>query len=225
MRILVAEDDSSIAQTLLESLRRAGHDAAVASSGAQADGELQAQAYDLVVLDLRLPGLSGLEVLGRLRAREAPSGARRTPVLILTAQDDLGARVAGLDAGADDYLGKPFEIEELHARIRALARGRGGPAPLQFGDLSFDPVGRGATLKGEVLELSAREADLLEALIRRAGHIVPKATLAARFAGSEEAAAATIEVYLARLTRKLEPGGLRLVSVPGLGCSLEKAAD
>ena len=222
MRILIAEDDSSIAETLLESLRREGHDPTIVGSGTLADTELQALPYDLLILDLHLPGLSGLEVLGRLRARESQPGGARTAVLILTAQDDLRTKVGGLDAGADDYLGKPFQLEELHARIRAIARNRGGAPLLQFGELSFDPIGRSARLNGELLELSGREADLVEVLIRRAGRLVPKATLAGHLAGSEDAATSALELYLQRVAKKLEGTNLRLVSVPGLGCSLEK---
>ncbi len=222
MRILIAEDDSSIAETLLESLRREGHDATIAGGGASADTELQSRTYDLVILDLGLPGMPGLEVLARLRAREGKSGSARTAVLILTAQDDLRTKVGGLDAGADDYLGKPFELEELHARIRAIARNRGGAALLQFGELSFDPIGRSAKLNGAPLELSAREADLLEALIRRPGRLVSKATLTGHLAGSEDEAASALELYVQRFAKKLEGTNLRLVSVPGLGCSLEK---
>ncbi|MGH8724309.1 MAG: response regulator transcription factor [Burkholderiales bacterium] len=221
MRILIAEDDSSIAETLRESLRREGHDATVVGNGALADTELQSRQYDLLILDLRLPDMPGMEVLARLRAREGQAGAARTAVLILTAQDDLRTKVGGLDAGADDYLGKPFELEELHARIRAIARNRGGAA-LQFGELSFDPIGRSAKLNGAPLELSAREADLLEALIRRPGRLVSKAALTGHLAGSEDEAASALELYVQRFAKKLQGSNLRLVSVPGLGCSLEK---
>ena len=221
MRILIAEDDSSIAETLLESLRREGHDVSAVGGGELADAELQLRPFDLLILDLRLPVLSGMEVLTRLRAREQQPGRSRTAVLILTAQDDLRTKVGGLDAGADDYLGKPFQLEELQARVRAILRNRGS-ALLEFGELSFDPVGRSARLRGAPLELTAREADLLEALIRRPGRLVSKATLMGYLPGNEAEAAGALELYLRRFAKKFDGTNMRLVSVPGLGCSLEK---
>jgi two-component system OmpR family response regulator len=223
MRILVAEDDPSVSEHLLVALRQAAHEPQLAATGTDADARLESAEFDLVLLDLGLPGLSGLEVLKRLRSREARLSKNRTPVLILTAQDQVDARVQGLDAGADDYLAKPFEIAELQARVRALARRGGTATVLELGALTFDPLSRAARLRGEKLELSGREADLLEALMRRPGKLVTRDHLASQLAtGSAEGASGAIDVYVKRLSKKLEAGGLRIVTVPGVGYSLDK---
>jgi len=222
MRILVAEDDASLADGVLCSLRAAGFAADWVKNGLEADAALEGDEFDLLILDLGLPRKSGLEVLKRLRGRDS-----RLPVLILTALDGVNDRVRGLDAGADDYLAKPFELAELEARVRALTRRgmAGGPTLLKHGALSYDQVGRMARINGEVLELSAREVSLLEIFLQRAGRLVSKDQLVSHLCEwGEEVSPNAIEVYVHRLRRKLEAGGVRIVTVRGLGYSLEKPA-
>jgi two-component system OmpR family response regulator len=221
MRILVAEDDAVLAEGVMTSLRHTGHAVDWVKNGEEADSALDANPFDLLILDLGLPRKSGLEVLKRLRARES-----RVPVLILTARDGIEDRVRGLDAGADDYLAKPFDVAELAARVRALTRRgmTGGAALLRHGALSFDPVGRVARLHEEPLELSAREVGLLEVLMQRTGRLVSKDQLVSQLCEwGEEVSPNAIEVYVHRLRKKLEPGGVRIVTVRGLGYTLEKS--
>ena len=170
MRILLAEDDPVLADGLCRSLRRSGYALDHVKTGTEADTAVSHQAYDLMILDLGLPKLPGLEVLRRLRGR----GNGRLPVLIPTALDGLEDRIKGLDLGADDYMAKPFELSELEARVRALARRALGGAPtlIQNGALSYDSNGRVAFVNGAPLELSARELGLLETLLQRAGRLV-----------------------------------------------------
>jgi len=219
MRILIAEDDSIIADGLSRSLRRSGYAVDCAYNGLDADTALLTNAYDLLILDIGLPKLSGLEVLKRLRARNS-----QLPVLILTALDGTSDRVRGLDLGADDYMAKPFELVELEARVRALTRRSAGTAPvMQFGELTYDQVGRVAQLKGQTLDLSARELGLLEILLSRIGRLVSKDQLVDHLCGwGEEVSHNAIEVYVHRLRKKLEPGGVRIATVRGLGYCLEK---
>jgi len=222
MRILVAEDDAILADAVLRSLRRAGYAVDCVNNGLEADSALDGDEFDLLILDLGLPRKSGLEVLKRLRGRDS-----RLPVLILTALDGVSDRVRGLDAGADDYLAKPFDLAELEARVRALTRRgmAGGPTLLRHGALSYDQVGRMARINGEPLELSAREVSLLEIFLQRAGRLVSKDQLVSHMCEwGEEVSPNAIEVYVHRLRRKLEPGGVRIVTVRGLGYSLEKPA-
>jgi len=191
-------------------------------NGLEADSALEGDEFDLLILDIGLPRKSGLEVLKRLRGRDS-----RLPVLILTALDGVSDRVRGLDAGADDYLAKPFDLAELEARVRALTRRgmAGGPTLLRHGALSYDQVGRMARINGEALELSAREVSLLEIFLQRAGRLVSKDQLVSHMCEwGEEVSPNAIEVYVHRLRRKLEPGGVRIVTVRGLGYSLEKPA-
>jgi two-component system OmpR family response regulator len=223
MRILVAEDDAILADGVLRSLRQAGYAVDWVKNGLEADAALDADEFDLLILDIGLPKKSGLDVLKRLRARES-----RLPVLILTALDGVNDRVRGLDAGADDYLAKPFELAELEARVRALTRRgmAGGPTLMRHGALSYDQVGRTARVNGELLELSAREVSLLEIFLQRAGRLVSKDQLVSHLCEwGEEVSPNAIEVYVHRLRKKLEAGGVRIVTVRGLGYSLERPAS
>jgi two-component system OmpR family response regulator len=223
MRLLVAEDDAAIAEGLTRSLRDAGYAVEWVADGELAEAALANAEFDLLILDLGLPKKSGLEVLKGLRKR-----ASQLPVLILTALDDLSHRVNGLDAGADDYLRKPFEFAELEARVRALTRRGhpGRPAAMTLGGLAYDRGTRAARLNGAPLELTAREVMLLEILLQRAGHLVSRNQLAAQLGEwGEEISGTAIDLYVSRLRKRLEPGGIGIVSVPALGYCLEKLAQ
>lgn len=223
MRILIAEDDPVLADGLSRSLRANGYAVDAVECGDAADTALSAQTFDLVILDLGLPRLSGLEVLRRLRARGVAS-----PVLILTAADSVEQRVRGLDLGADDYMAKPFALSELEARVRALTRRANGSSQnlLRHGALALDQVGRVATIADQPLDLSARELGLLETLLQRPGRLVSKEQLVDHLCEwGEEVSNNAIEVYVHRLRKKIEPGGIRIVTVRGLGYCLERVQD
>ncbi|MBI1891633.1 MAG: response regulator transcription factor [Burkholderiales bacterium] len=220
MRILLAEDDTVLADGLTRSLRQAGYATDCVNNGDAADTALSTQDFDLLILDLGLPKLSGLEVLKRLRARNS-----RLPVLILTAADSVEQRVKGLDLGADDYMAKPFALSELEARVRALTRrgSGGGPTVVKHGPLTYDQVGRVAYLNDQMLELSARELGLLEVLLQRTGRLVSKDQLVDHLCEwGEEVSNNAIEVYVHRLRKKIEGAGVRIATVRGLGYCLEK---
>jgi two-component system OmpR family response regulator len=220
MRILIAEDDSILADGLTRSLRNNGYAVDAVSDGAAADSALIAQEFDLLILDIGLPKMSGHEVLSRLRARNS-----RLPVLILTAADSIEQRVKGLDLGADDYMAKPFSLSELEARVRALARrGAGGGATiLRHGRLVFDQTGRVALVDDQTLELSAREVSLLEILLTRSGRMVSKNQIVDHLCEwGEEVSSNAIEVYVHRLRKKIEPSGVKIATVRGLGYCLER---
>ena len=222
MRILLAEDDRIIADGLARALKKSGYAVDHVVTGADADAALASQQYDLLILDLGLPKLSGIDVLKRLRGRKCPM-----PVLILTAQEGIDDRVRGLDAGADDYMTKPFALPELEARVRALTRrGTGMPTQIDFGPLTYDQADRVARINGQVADFSARELGLLEILLLRAGRLVSKEQLVDHLCGwGEEVSTNAIEVYVHRLRKKLEPGGVKIATVRGLGYCLERPAD
>jgi two-component system OmpR family response regulator len=181
---------------------------------------MTSQEFDLIILDLGLPKMHGLEVLKRLRAR-----GNNLPVLILTAADSVDERVKGLDYGADDYMAKPFSLQELEARVRALTRrGMGSTtATINHGPLVYDQAGRVATIDGRMVELSARELGLLEVLLQRSGRLVSKDQLVERLCEwGEEVSNNAIEVYIHRLRKKIEKGPIRIATVRGLGYCLEK---
>jgi len=223
MRVLLAEDDTVLADGLCRSLRQAGYAVDWVTSGSDADSALTAQPFDLLILDLGLPRMSGLDVLKRLRGRES-----KVPVLILTAADSVEQRVRGLDLGADDFMAKPFALSELEARVRALVRraNGGGSSVLRLGDLVFDQAGRTATLHGQALDLSARETGLLEVLLGRVGRLVSKEQIVDHLCEwGDEVSHNAIEVYMHRLRRKLEGAGLRIATVRGLGYCLERPPE
>ena len=225
MRILLAEDDPVLADGLCRSLRRAGYAVDHASTGAEADAAASTETYDLLILDLGLPKMPGLEVLRRLRAK-AGSANQRMPVLILTASDGVDERVKGLDLGADDYMAKPFDLAELEARVRALVRRGlcGAPTLIQNGNLSYDLSGRIACVNDRQVDLSARETGLLEILLQRAGRVVSKEQLVQHLCEwGDEVSTNAIEVYVHRLRKKIEPG-TTIATVRGLGYCLEKAS-
>jgi two-component system OmpR family response regulator len=220
VRILIAEDDQVLADGLLRSLRRSGYAVDYVSSGSEADAALLAHEFDLVILDLGLPRVHGLDVLRNLRGR-----SNATPVLILTAADSVEQRVKGLDLGADDYMAKPFSLQELEARVRALTRRGLGTASnvIKHGPLSFDTTGRVAYINDQMIDLSARELSLLEVLLQRAGRLVSKDQLVERLCEwGDEVSNNAIEVYVHRLRKKIEQGPIRIATVRGLGYCLEK---
>jgi two-component system response regulator MprA len=203
-RVLVVEDDTDIAGVLRRSLDKEGYDVRVAGDGESALNEAGVFEPDAVVLDLGLPKLDGVEVCRRLRTEGD------VPILILTARDALDARVEGLDSGADDYLVKPFEREELLARIRALLRRRPprGSASLVVGDLRLNPATREADRGGRELELTAREFELLEHLMRNERIVVSRQSLLDEVWGYHPFAETnTVDVFISNLRRKLELGG------------------
>jgi two-component system OmpR family response regulator len=223
MRILLAEDDSVLADGLTRSLRQSGYATDCVKNGQDADLALSTQEFDLLILDLGLPKMAGLEVLRRLRARNS-----RLPVLILTANDSVDQRVKGLDLGADDFMAKPFALSELEARVRALVRRGvgGGGAMIHHGPLCYDQVGRIATINDQMLDLSARELGLLEVLLQRTGRLVSKEQLVDHLCEwGEEVSNNAIEVYVHRLRKKIETGGIRIATVRGLGYCLEKFSE
>jgi len=220
MRILIAEDDSILTDGLTRSLRQSGYAVDAVSDGIAADAALMAQEFDLLILDLGLPRMSGLEVLSKLRARQS-----RLPVLILTAADSVEQRVKGLDHGADDYMAKPFSLSELEARVRALARRGvgGGSTILRHGKLEFDQTGRVASVNQQTLDLSAREVSLLEILLTRSGRMVSKTQIVDHLCEwGEEVSSNAIEVYVHRLRKKLDDSGVKITTVRGLGYCLER---
>jgi two-component system, OmpR family, response regulator MprA len=203
-RVLIVEDDDDIAQVLQRSLRLEGYETRIAADGEAALGAANDFVPDLVVLDLGLPKLDGMEVARRLRS------ADDVPILMLTARDALESRVEGLDAGADDYLVKPFERQELLARLRALLRRRPprGSASLVVADLSLNPDTHEVRRGDRVVELTQREFELLEYLMRNERIVVPRQRLLEDVWGYDPFATTnTIEVFVSNLRRKLEGGG------------------
>lgn len=224
MRLLLAEDDPLLSDALLAQLRSAGFEVEHAPNGPVAEFLLLRGAYDAAILDIGLPMVDGLTVLKRVRA-----AGRDLPVLVLTALDGLDDRVAGLNAGADDYLTKPFDFPELEARLRALLRRSRATAPADagMGRLQFERDARRAAIDGVPLELSPREWSLLELLLAQRQRVVTKEQIAAAWASEsteETTASGTIEVYIHRLRRKLEGSGLSIRTVRGLGYLLEADA-
>jgi DNA-binding response OmpR family regulator len=203
-RVLVVEDDDEIAQVLQRSLRMEGYEVRTARDGVGALDQAHAFLPDLVVLDLGLPKLDGIEVARQLRRRDD------TPILVLTARDAVESRVEGLDAGADDYLVKPFERQELLARLRALLRRRPpkGAAPLVVGDLMLNPDTHEVSRAGRDVELTQREFELLEYLMRNERIVISRQRLLDEVWGYDPFQVTnTIEVFVSNLRRKLEAGG------------------
>ncbi|MFO1211206.1 MAG: response regulator transcription factor [Paenacidovorax caeni] len=213
MRLLLVEDDPMIGEAVRDLLRAEGYAVDWANDGDMADAALATQAYDLVLLDLGLPRRDGLAVLRDLRARKD-----RTPVLIATARDGVAQRVQGLDAGADDYVLKPYDLEELLARIRALLRRAAGRAEpvYEHQGISVTPATREVLVQGRPVSLSAREWAVLEALIARPGTVLSRQQLEDKLYGwGGEISSNAVEVYVHGLRKKL--GAHLVLNVRGLG--------
>ncbi|MGB8054698.1 MAG: response regulator [Azonexus sp.] len=218
MRILLVEDDPELGDGLTIGLRQAGFAVDWLKDGNSADHALQSETFDLVVLDLGLPRLSGMEVLSRARSRR-----QTLPVLILTARDATGDKVDGLDAGADDYLVKPVDLDELTARIRALTRrsaGRAAPL-LTRGEIALDPAAHCVTLAGQAVELSSREFSLLQMLLENAGRVLTRTQLEQSLYGwRDEPDSNALEVHIHHLRRKLGSDLIR--TLRGVGYTIPK---
>lgn len=222
MKLLLIEDNAAMQTTLQRSFERGGMQVVVCGDGARALDRWRASVPDVVLLDLSLPGQDGLSVLASARAE-----GLSTPVLILTARGTVGDRILGLNTGADDYLAKPFDLDELEARVRALARraaGRDGEGlGTEFCGLRSDASSGAVYLHGQLMELSTREAALLRALLARPGQAVAKERLSELvFAGETQVQADAIEVVAYRLRKKLGSTGAQLVTLRGLGYLLKE---
>ncbi len=219
-RLLIVEDDGSLAAGLARALGLEGYVVEHVHAGEAALARVAQTEFDLVVLDIGLPGIDGFEVLRRLRL-----GWHAMPVLVLTARDAVGDRVHGLDMGADDYMTKPFALPELAARVRALIRrGQAGSGPrTSHGPLDVDRAGRRAFLSGNPIELAAREWAVLQILLEKVEKVVSKESFIESLTNWEEDLSANaIEVYISRLRAKLEPAGIRIRTVRGFGYMLEE---
>ncbi|KAB2688491.1 response regulator [Brucella tritici] len=220
MRVLVVEDDAVLMNGLQVGLGLAGFTVDAVSTCGDASAALRSSAFDAVVLDLMLPDGSGLDILDELRGR-----AVGTPVLLLTARDSIPDRIAGLDAGADDYLGKPFDLNEVAARLRALTRrGNGGGSACRiWRDLRLDPATMVVSKSDESVRLSRREFSILHALMDRPGQILSKSQLEDRLYGwQEDVESNTIEVHIHNLRQKLGPGVIE--TVRGVGYKLAEVS-
>lgn len=223
MRILVAEDNETLADGLAAVLRAAGYAVDVVGDGVSADAAIATIDFDLVVLDLNLPEMDGLDVLRAMRARRSGSA-----VLILTARGAMDERVRGLDLGADDYMAKPFDVPELEARVRVLLRRRAGQhtAQIGFGDIVLDTVTRTVTARGVPLDVPARELDVLETLLMKAGRVVAKQAIIDSLAAfDDDLSSNAVEQYVSRLRKRLAPYELTVKVARGLGYYLDRAAN
>lgn len=218
MRLLLVEDDKMLGNAIQAGLRQAGYAADWVQDGEAADFALRTGEYEIVVLDLGLPKKPGLEVLKALRQRGST-----VPVLILTARDTVDDRVRGLDSGADDYLVKPFDLDELYARLRALTRrqsGRSTPS-VQHGELELDPASHTVRQRGQVVDISPREFSVLQTLLESAGRVVSRARLEeSLYAWNEEVESNAIEVHIHHLRKKLGSDLIR--TIRGVGYIIDK---
>lgn len=219
MRIAVVEDNTALAESIAYRLRQRGHSVDVLEDGTDADRFLAQDGADLVVLDINLPGMDGIEILRALRGR-----SDNTPVILLTARSETNERVAGLDAGADDYLTKPFEMDELEARLRALSRRKDlSFADVEkFGDLTFDRTSRQLMNGNQPIDVPRKEIATFECLLESRGRIVSKGQLTTHVYGTgADVDDSVIEPHVSRLRRRLAPFGLQIKTARGLGYMLE----
>lgn len=223
MNILLIEDDAVLADGLIHTLSGSGYVVTVATTGSYAQQLLTAQDFDLIVLDLGLPDMDGLELLRKIRQRKLP-----LPIMILTARDSVNDRIIGIEQGADDYMSKPFELKELEARIHALIRRcyGGFNDVIVLGKLTLEPRNHRLSVDGQPLALSAREYGVLEILLLQAGKVVSKDRIAQRLAVDDDALTDNaVEIYIHRLRKRLEPYCVMIRTVRGLGYLLEATAD
>ena len=222
MRILVVEDDALLADGLTQVLKRSGHAVDQVRTGLQADNSLRLTSYELVVLDVGLPGIDGFEVLRRLRSRRSKAN-----VLVLTARDGVEDRVHGLDLGADDYLTKPFSVTEFEARVRALSRRPTlAAASVVIRGLSVDVEAKRVKVNDVPIDLTVREWALLELFLARPGRVLSKEQIAQQLASYEDTLTVNaIEVYVSRLRSKVEASGVRIRTVRGFGYMWEAEND
>jgi two-component system, OmpR family, response regulator len=222
MRILVVEDDALLADGLTRVLKRAGHAVDQVRTGLEADNSLRITSYELVVLDVGLPGIDGFEVLRRLRSRRSKAN-----VLMLTARDGVEDRVHGLDLGADDYLTKPFSVTEFEARVRALSRRPTlAAASIVVRGLSVDVEAKRVRVNDVPIDLTVREWALLELFLARPGRVLSKEQIAQQLASYEDTLTVNaIEVYVSRLRSKVEASGVRIRTVRGFGYMWEAEND
>jgi two-component system, OmpR family, response regulator len=222
VRILLVEDNGTLADGLSAILRGSGYAVDVVSDGLSAEAVATAEKFDLIILDLNLPEMDGLDVLRSIRARQ-----NQAAVMILTARGTPEERVRGLDLGADDYLTKPFDISELEARIRVLLRRQAGlrSSRVEFGNLSLDLTSRSFSVGGRPLDLPAREVALLELLFLRAGKVVSKESIIGSLTGfDDDLSSNAIEQYVSRLRRRLQTHGLTVKTARGIGYYLDLVA-
>jgi two-component system, OmpR family, response regulator len=219
VRILLAEDDQMLSKGIHLALSQNGYLVDQVKTGPDADNALTVTPYDLVILDLGLPDLDGLEVLTRLRQRGQP-----TPVVILTARDGVKDRITGLDLGANDYMTKPFHLDELEARIRALLRkgNWSNQTDIKYDGFAYDIVGRRLSVHGQPVDLSAREVAVLELLLQKVGKVVNKQQITEHLSNWESSISFNaIEIIVHRLRKKLENSGINIRTIRGLGYILE----
>lgn len=218
MKILLVEDDDLVADSLARALKRSGYLVECTRSPARAETALKTESYDVMILDLGLPEMDGLELLRKIRGQKIG-----TPVLILTARDSYDDRIQGLDCGANDYVSKPFHLGELEARIRSLMRLSCSNTPsIDVGELTFDTLRRSLRRGDEQIELSPREYAVLEILMRHVGAVVTKQKLSSLISDWDEAVTYNaIDITIHRLRKKLEPFGLKLQTIRGLGFIVE----
>lgn len=222
MRILLVEDDAGLRDGVRRALEQSGYSVDTVANGLDADSALELFTFDAVVLDIGLPGMDGLQLLRRLRDRRC-----LVPVLVLTARDTLPDMVSGLDAGADDYLTKPFELAELEARLRALIRRYRLQTrqEMTHGEIRYNPTTRRVFVRDEPLDLSGKELTALEVLLQHTGQVLTKSQIVDMVYGFEESVSPNaIEVLIHRLRKKLEPYGFKMKTIRGLGYLLEEAA-
>ncbi|MGR8981249.1 MAG: response regulator [Gammaproteobacteria bacterium] len=223
MKILLVEDDAVLAEGLIHTLGQSGYQVTLAQSGAYAESLLVAQDFDLILLDLGLPDMDGLELLRKLRHRKVA-----LPIMILTARDNVNDKIIGIEQGADDYLTKPFELRELEARVRALIRRcyGGFSKDITIGQLTLDTQHHQVLAKGQPLSFSIREFNLLEILFLQAGKVVCKDRIGQRLSAEGDALSDNaIEIYIHRLRKRIRPYGLIIRTIRGLGYLLENSED
>ncbi|OLP56046.1 DNA-binding response regulator [Rhizobium rhizosphaerae] len=223
MRILLVEDNRALSEGLSAILRGSGYAVDLVADGVSADAAAAAESFDLIILDLTLPEMDGLDVLKSLRARQ-----NKAAVMILTARGSAEEKVRGLDLGADDYMIKPFDIGEFEARVRMLLRRQAGlrTSSITYGPVAFDMTSRSFSAEGAPLDIPAREVGLLEMLFMRAGKVVPKEAIMQSLAAfDDDLSANAIEQYVSRLRKRLSPHGLTVKTARGIGYYLVKTSE